>query len=407
MIMRAAVTLLILTFLFGLGLVFLDNPPPTPAAERAEQPEDARMVVETLTVTPRDYRVLISSYGTVQPRTRSELIAQVTGQVVAVRPNFRPGGFFSAGVVLITIDPRDYEADVKIAEAALMDARQAEARASADSEQARVDWARIGEPEETPPDLVLRKPQLDAARARVIAARAALVKAELSRERTRVRAPFSGRVLTQLVDIGQVVSVGTPLAEVYATDYVEVRLPLRNADLAFVDLPEADGVAPLPVAIRSSLGETRIWQGQIVRTEGAIDQTARQLHVVAQIDNPFGAAGAADGGGPGRPKGGRPLKIGEYVTAEITGKRLPDALVIPSEAIYQNTYVHVVEAGRLMRREIEIAWQDGTDSVVASGLAAGDVVVTTPLGGVTSGVPVRVETGRAERSAAGLAGSAE
>ena len=389
---RRLAPLLILAILAGIGLLLLANPP---ELQRGGPPPGPQTVVETLTVLPQDYQIQVGSFGTVQPRTRSVLVAQVRGQIVAIQPSFRPGGFFSQGDILVTLDRRDYEADVKIAEAALMDALQAEAQEAARAEQARLDWRRLGAAEEAPTDLVLRKPQLQAARARVISARSALAKAELDLERTQVRAPFDGRVLAQQVDVGQVVTVGAALAEVFATDYVEVRLPLRNADLAFVNLPEATGSTPLPVTLHSSLGEPRSWRGQIVRTEGAIDETARQLHVVAQIDDPFGIAEAQ-----APESGGRPLKIGEYVTAQVTGKRVPNALVIPSEAIYQNAYVYVVEQGRLQRRPIEIAWQNGVDSLVAAGLAAGDALVMTPLGQVVSGTAVRIanaEAGPARR----------
>ena len=225
----------------------------------------------------------------------------------------------------MTIDRRNYEADVKIAQAALMDALQAEPQEAARAEQALVDWRRLGAAGEAPTDLVLRNPQLQAARARVISARSTLAKAELDLERTEVRAPFEGRVLAQQVDVGQVVAVGAALAEVYATDYVEVRLPLRNADLALVNLPETSGAAPLPVTLHSNLGVAKAWRGQIVRTEGAIDEIARQLHVVAQINDPFGILEGTASGAPGAAR--RPLKIGEYVTAEITGTavRIADA----------------------------------------------------------------------------------
>ncbi|MCY4428077.1 MAG: efflux RND transporter periplasmic adaptor subunit, partial [Halieaceae bacterium] len=252
-------------------------------------------------------------------------------------------------------------------------------------------------------ELVLRKPQLEAARARVLSARAALTKAQLDLERTRIRAPFSGRVLAQLVDFGQVVNAGTTLAEVYATDYFEVRLPLRNTDLAFIELPE-DGLAapvPVPVRLRSDLGGAEIWQGRIVRTEGAIDRTARQLHVVAQIDDPFGKSQSRSANAVQRP-----LKIGEYVTAQISGKLLADALVIPSETIYQNSYVYIVENGELQRRDLEIAWQNGVETLLYAGLDAGDALVTTPLGQISSGTPVQV-VNPDSRVAADVAGGAE
>ena len=427
MVLRYAIPLIILAVLLGIGFLVLSNPP---EMQRTGPPDGPQTMVETVTVTPRDYQVSIASYGTVQPRTLSSLVAQVSGQIVAIASGFRPGGFFAEGDVLVTIDPRDYEADVKIAEAALMDALQAEAQESARSEQALIDWRRIGDPNEPPSDLVLRKPQLQAAQARVISARSALAKANLALERTQVRAPFDGRVLTQLADRGQVVGMGTALAKIYATDYVEIRLPLRNADLPFVDLPESGEARELPVQLQSELGAANVWDGRIVRTEGAIDETARQLHVVAQVSDPFGTerardadpsdeqaaaqprgsdAGNSSGGGErnagrsgdtARPRQNdpqRPLKIGEYVTAEIRGRRITDALVIPAEAIYQNSYVYVVEHGELQRRPIEITWQNGVDALVGTGLTVGDALVLTPLGQVTSGTPARVAGGRQHR----------
>ncbi|MEM7282926.1 MAG: efflux RND transporter periplasmic adaptor subunit, partial [Pseudomonadota bacterium] len=347
------------------------------------------LAVEATQVFGQEYTVRLQSYGTVQPRTQSILVAQVTGQVVSINDDFREGGYFEKGDVLLTIDDRDYAADVRIAEASLMDARQALAEAAARSEQALQDWQRLGNPGE-PSDLVLRKPQLAAAEARVISARSALEKTRLDFERTKIIAPFDGRVLRQLVDLGQVVGNNTQVAEIYSTDTVEVRLPLRNSDLAFIDLPEnyrnsapEEATSQPNVTLRSSLGANEAWQGEIVRAEGAIDPTARQLHVVAEIDDPFGADNI----------GRSPLKIGEYVTAELEGKTLTDVILIPNGTIYQGSYVYVVENDLLLRRDIQIAWQNEEHSIIANGLANGDTLVTTPLGQVTSGLAVRLLNG--------------
>lgn len=377
---RILLPLVILAVAVGVGFVVLSNPP---SPERRDRPSGPRIVVEVQTVTPQAYQINVASYGTVQPRTRSMLTAQVGGQILDVAVNFRDGGFFNAGDALIRIDPRDYEADVKIAEASLMDALQRLAEEVARAEQAQVDWRRLGN-DGTPTDLVLRKPQKLAAEARVLSARSTLEKAELDLERTTVRAPFSGRVLGKNVDLGQVVGNNAQLAEIYATDYVEIRLPLRNSDLGYVALPEADSKVAPSVLVTSELGRTQTWHGRIVRTEGAIDSTARQLHVVAQIDHPF--------------SGDRPLKIGEYVTAVIDGASIPDAIVIPNLAIYQGAYVFIVQDGLLARREVDIAWQNETEALIRSGLASDDQLVTTALGQVTSGVAVRI-TGDSERVA--------
>jgi RND family efflux transporter MFP subunit len=370
-----------------LGLILIAvlirmNPPETPQRPQFNGPA---MTVETIPVMPRDYQVMLQSYGTVQPRTRSMLISQVGGQIVEINENVRDGGFFEKGDVLGRIDPRDYEADVQIAQASLADAHQALAEALARSAQAREDWERLGNDGE-PPELVLRIPQLEAARARVESAESALTKAKLDLERTRLVAPFAGRVIRKLVDLGQVVSPNTQLAEIYATDVVEIRLPLRNRDLRFINLPERyrftdanDGNGTGAIIKSDLIGEEQ-WQARLVRTEGAIDESARQLHVIAQIEDPFGPQN----------EGRAPLKIGQYVTAEVEGKVLPGALVIPNGAIYQGAYVYTVEDGILRRRDIEIAWQNDFEAVIEDGLEPGADLVTTPLGQVTSGIRVSI-----------------
>ncbi len=374
---RFVAPIAILVVLLGAGVMILNNPPST---ERRGPPTGPQTVVETTTVIPGAYQITVDSYGTVQPRTRSVLVAQVGGQIVSIKEDFRPGGYFAAGETLVTIDPRDYEADVRIAEATLMDALQVQAQEEARSEQALTDWDRLGDAGEKPSDLVLRIPQLEAAKARVSSARSALTKAKLDLERSAVTAPFAGRVLNKNVDVGQVVNPGTQLAEIYATDYVEIRLPVRNADLGFVDLPEEYTTVFPSVTVSSELGPPLVWQGRVIRTEGAIDEVARQLHVVAQINDPFGTESPVE----------RPLKIGEYVTAKIAGKQLDNVVVIPNNTIYQNSYVYVVENGLLNRKDVEIAWQNGLESIISVGLNAGDTLVTTPLGQITSGTPVRI-----------------
>ena len=365
------------------------NPPEAPQRPAFSGP---MMTVETRVVAENDYPILLESYGTVQPRTRSMLVAQVGGQIVSVNENVRNGGFFEEGDVLANIDARDYEADGRIAGAFLMDAQQTLAEAEARTNQAREDWARLGNTGDAP-DLVLRIPQLEAAKARIISAESTLRKAELDLERTHIVAPFAGRILRKLADLGQVVSPNTQLAEIYATDVVEIRLPLRNRDLPFIDLPESYRFGNVSrgvggqVQIHSDLGGEESWDATLIRTEGAIDETARQLHVIAQIEDPFGHDN----------EDRTPIKIGQYVTARLQGKTVPRALVIPNNTIYQGSYVYIVEDEILRRRNIEIDWQNDADALIGSGLAPGDLLVVTPLGQVSSGIRVTVVSEEGER----------
>lgn len=362
----------------GVGaLIIWSNPPETKTRRPNLGPQ---LTVETLSVSPTAYQIMVPTYGIVRPRRQTTLVSQVAGQIVTTSDSFNEGRFFSKGDVLLRVDPRDYEADVQIAAATLADAEQALAEEQARAEQALIDWNRLGN-EGDAPSLVLRQPQMAAAEARVSSAQAGLTKTNLDLERTAIRAPYDGRVLSQLVELGQVVSMNTQIAEVYSVDLAEVRLPIKNSDLRFVDLPDQrDGVA-IPARVYSELVGADEWEAQIVRTEGAIDDTARQLHVIAEIPGPFQADEIHR----------VPLKIGEYVTAEIAGRELTDVIMIPTSAIYQGSYAYVVDDGLLQRRELTIDWSNDKEAIISSGVIAGDALVTTLLGQVTSGVAVRVK----------------
>jgi len=378
-ILKALLPVVVLTGL-GLGAAIMISSPPQ---ADVKPPLDARLMVEVLPLVAEDFDIMLESYGTVAPRTQSFLTSEVSGQIRWIAPAFRDGGAFSEGDALVRIDKRVYEANVRIAEAAYMEANQRLAEERARALQAEIDWQKLGESGRAP-DLVLRRPQLLAAEARLGSANASRAKAQLDLERTEMKAPFDGRVLSKRVDVGQVVAPNQQLAEVYATDYVEIRLPLKNRDLEFIELPGVTGEAKSPerqlrARIASELGGEFEWEGRIVRTEAAIDKSARQLHVIAQIDSPFSQSGA-------RP----PLRIGQYVTARIQGRRLSEAIVVPTSSIYQQTYAYVVNDDVLDRRLVDIAWQDDSKAFIRSGLDAGDMLVVTPLGQIASGTPVRI-----------------
>ncbi|MCH2056471.1 MAG: efflux RND transporter periplasmic adaptor subunit [Thalassotalea sp.] len=366
----------------ALAMIVTNNPPETKRGKPSMAPQ---LNVEVQTISHQPFTVYIDSYGNVRPRTQSALQPQVSGEITSISQNFREGGFFEKGEVLVKLDDRDYVAEIDIAKANLFSAKQALAEEQARVEQAKQDWERLGNSGE-PSDLVLRKPQLLAAESSVFSAQASLAKAELALERTQIKAPYTGRVLAKSVDIGQYVSQSTQLATVYAVDYVEVRLPIKNKDLPFITLPETTRVQrdkPLvepEVSIYSKLVNTQSWQGKVVRTEGAFDDDSQQLFVVGQIDDPYGE----------QLNQGLPLKIGQYVSAKITGKTLQNAITIPNKAIYQGSYVFTVLDNKLLRQEISLAWQNREYALVADGLNAGDLLVLTPLGQVNSGTPIAI-----------------
>jgi len=347
-----------------------------PEARRWTSPAAVTHVIATA-VFPTNYQVIIKSQGTVKARTESTLIPEVAGIVTKVSPNFQDGGFFEADELLLEIDRSDYETALTVAQASHTEAASTLEQETALAEQALADWKRLGRDAEASP-LTLRKPQLARAEA-VLASAAARVKdAERNLKRTVIKAPYAGRILSKSVDLGQYVSPGTVLANVYAVDYAEIRLPLSNRQLAYVSVPESfrgdDSKPALPgpaVTLQSDVGGRKIaWQGKVVRAEGAVDTSSRQQFVIAQVDNPYARRG------DGQP----PLKVGMFVEAEIVGNQLDGIYVIPRSALRPNDEVLIVDKeNKLHRQQVEIDWRDEDNVIVSKGIRPGSVLCLTSL----------------------------
>jgi len=355
----------------GTGLYLIKN---APEAKR-RPPKVEAPVVEVIDVVPEDYRVQLRSRGTVTPRTESTLIPEVAGRIISISAKFRDGGFFEKGDELLQIDPGDYELAVTTAKAdearMFLALKEEEAR----SLQAKRDWERLGISGKAG-ELVLRAPQLASAHAALASAEARLKQAKVDLERTRIRAPYAGRIVQKNVDVGQYVSPCTPLARVFAIDYLEVRLPLTDHQLAFVDLPEtfrggkAKGSGPDLLLTSDMGGRIFRWKGRLVRTEAGIDLASRQLFVIAQMDDPYKDDGS------GRPQ----LKIGQFMQASIEGHLLKNVFVLPRDIVSGDDSVLILGPdSRINRRKVEVLWRDKQSVVVKSGLSPGDRVITTRM----------------------------
>lgn len=375
--------MLVLAVCLATGITLIRT---APKAER-RLPAPVVPTVEIISAQQSSYPVVIKSQGTVVPHTESTLIPEVSGQVVKASTNFRTGRFFSAGEVLLEIDPRNYQNSVVVAQADL-----AQAKAALDEERARVDQAlkdwEVLNLSESPNDLALRKPQLKSAQAAVAAAQARLEQANINLERTKIRAPYAGLVLEKQVDVGQYVSPGNVLAKIYAIDFVEIRLPLTNSQLAFLDLPESyrDETASLPaesfpaVDLIAQIGpRDHRWRGRIVRSEGAIDTRSQQIFVIAQVDDPYSK------------HHGIPLKLGQFVEAHISGRILNEVFVLPRRVLRRNDEVMVIgNDDTVERRRVGVVWSDNNEVIINQGITHGDRISLTPLPYAISGTKVQV-----------------
>ncbi len=351
--------------------------------------------VEVVTAIRQTVTLSVKSQGTVAPRTETVLITQVSGMITQISDSLYAGGFFEKGEVLVEIDPSDYEAAAIRAGATLAQARLNLATENAQAEQARQDWEALGNG--APTDLVLRTPQLLDAESRVCSAEADLEKARRDLLRTRVSAPYDGMVNKKSVDVGQHVVAGTRLADIFAIDIAEVRLPIPNRELAYLELPytyrgkDRREEGPL-VYLRAEFGGgEHSWVGRLVRTEGTIDPKSRVLYAIAQVSDPY-----AETSDPNKP----PLQVGMFVEAEIIGNTIEEVVVLPRHALRsRNTVLVVDQNNALETRSVDVIRADEERVFIRDGIEEGERVCLTALEYVVDGMqvkPISVDVPQAE-----------
>ncbi len=375
------VGVVILSLVLVAGLIAVNK------AKRPERKEEASLatMVEAIPVERVSLNLSVFSQGSVAPRTETTLVAEVAGIIVRVSPNFIAGGFFRKGETLLQIDPSDYEAGLKRAQANLASRKAQFADQKARADQARKDWENMGRQGE-PSDLTLRKPQLAEARANVQAAEAELQKAERDLERTHIKVPYDGLVRIKKADIGQYVAPGTPLGVTFDIDTAEIRLPLSASDVSYLDLPSATDPADkarLQVTLTSGNGGPDVhWQAEIIRTEGVIDEKSRVTYAVAQVVDPYGVLGQSRQA---------ELKVGTFVRAEIQGLRANNVFKLPRSVLRSDNTVLVADAERkLAIRQVNVLRAEPRSVYIHDGIMEDDMVITTTLDVAIAGTQLAI-----------------
>jgi len=290
---------------------------------------------------------------------------------------------------LLLLDARDYVASVKQAEASLLGKQAQLAQEQAQTQQAEREWELSGRHKKDAPILALRKPFLEKAQAEVQFAQAELEQAQRKLERTVIRAPYDGLIKDKHIGVGQYVSTGTTLADIVAIDYVEVRLPLTDADIAFLKLPSPrdqhhhyDGKQPAgPSAILSAKigGQTYQWNASVVRTEGIIDARSRVHYAVAQIVDPYGLNSQQIS----KP----PLSIGSFVKADISGLTKDGIVAVPRDAFRdERTLVLMDEDGKLRLKKAKVIRAENNFLYVEADIFNGEDIVISPIASPVEGM---------------------
>jgi len=349
------------------------------------------------TVQTANVKLSVTTQGEVNPKTEIVLMPQVSGRIISISDSFAEGSSFLPNATLIQIDDADYKLAVTSSEARVAQATVSLEKEMADARIKRKqwdewvkdgwnDWVENGEP--TP--LALNAPQVAEAQAQLRAAQAELNTAKLNLSRTQIKVPFKGRVMERKVGVGQIVNTGTELGRVFATDTVEVRLPLTDKQLAEINLPigfVSNGNSAPEVTLSSTLGGTEhSWKGQIVRVNAAIDKQTRLVYAIAEVNDPYGQA--ADNGVP--------LPVGLFVQARINSAAPTDTLVMPRLALRSDDRVFVVHDNKLEIRNVDVLSTTHEKVYVSTGVKPGEKVVTSAVRGAYNGMPTQIITRTAD-----------
>ncbi|MEL4249578.1 efflux RND transporter periplasmic adaptor subunit [Shewanella xiamenensis] len=364
---------ILLLFIVGAGLLMKTKE--TPEQKPEEMPIQ---IVDVTQVEQQTVSLNLPSYGVVTPKYKTQLVTEVQGRMLTISPQFVAGGIVKKGDQLAQIEPSDYEADLMQAEATL-----AQATAALNEEIARGEVAKIefkGYDKGLPPELGLRIPQLKKEQANVKYAQAALARAQRNLERTVIRAPFDGIIKARNVDLGQYVTLGTNLGELYDTRIAEIRLPISNDDLAYlesVDNPDTQ------VTLSASLaGKENTWIGNIIRSEGVIDADNRMVYLVAEIKDPYLREH--------KTQGSLPLKYGSFVNAVIKGRTVDGIVKLPRHVV-RNEHVALINNNNIVEmRHVNVVRSDLENVFIKDSLKTGERVAITHFNNMANGQLVKV-----------------
>ena len=322
--------IIIVSGLFISGVMITFKPVAKPSEIKFPTP-----FVESIISKSKSMSIIIKSQGSIIPQKESQIYPEIRGPIIYVSDKLYEGSSFKKGDILAKIDSKDYELDIKSAESALAGAKTKLSFEEAESNSARQEWNRIKEGEGAASDLALRIPQLDQAKSAVEAAEANLERLKRNLDKTIIRAPYDGLVRKKNIDIGTVVSPGYLLASVYAIDFVEVKLPVPDEELAFLDIPldgsEIGEEHQCSVNLKGSFGgKSVVWSGKIVRMEAEIDPKSRMAVLIGRVSNPYDLS-----------KYQIPLRVGQFVEAEIIGREYKNLYQVNRELINNNALVTI------------------------------------------------------------------
>ena len=349
---------------------------------KTEKPTYAPLVrvLETEVTTQQ---VIVDGNGTLEARTRINIVPQVGGRITYIHPNLRAGGTFKAKETLIEVERIDYELTVTQNEAQVAAARTTLELEQAEADAAREEWITLN-PNQQVPTLVGREPQIAEAKAEVKAAEARLAQARLDLKRTRIAMPFTGRVVEAMIDVGEVISANQQVGVVYSTEKFEIPIPLEVDQLAWIDVPnKSAGIEGSPVNIHVRIGDANYdLPGRVTRIESELEELSRFARVVVTLLPKDIPAALKEKVIPGL-----------FVDVSIMSQQLAQVTSMPRATLRQGNIIWTVDNNNHLQFVTPDIVYKSEDEILVRDLAQGTQVVMSNLEVVTEGMQVRISEG--------------
>ena len=343
-------------------------------AVQASRPQPAGAPVTVAAVSSRTMPVNLQAIGNVESISTVSIKAQISGQLVGI--HFREGDFVKRGQLLFTIERPPFEAALRQAEGTL-------AKDQAQALNARLDAERyqgLGR------EGVASKQQVDAAvaasnatQATVAADKAAVETAKINLEYTSIYSPISGRTGSIGVKVGNLVKANDVpiLVTINQIEPIYVTFAIPEQQLSELKQYSAQKTLKVDAAPQ---GSSQHFSGRLTFIDNAVDTTTGTIKLKATFTNDQHV-----------------LWPGQFVDVNLTLKSQPNAIVIPTAALQtsqQGTYVYVVNQDMTAQPQpVKVGWTVGEEAVIASGLQAGQRVVTDGQLRLTPGAKVDIKSG--------------
>ena len=349
-VLRRALPLGLATSLLVLAACGSGEEGPQPKAETT--PATRAIPVLVATVQPTPMTDVLTLPGQTEALHDVLVAAERAGRVEWVGPS--EGDFVTAGQVLAKIDLAQAEADLSKARSAFELARKQTERRSALLQQK-----------------VVSKEELDKAETELSSARSDLTQAQVAFDQGRVLSPINGRINDLLVDPGEYVNTGSPVAELVDVSKIRINLNAPELDVRYLSVGQE-------VDVRVDAYPDETWKGVVDFVAFKADESTKTFRTRVVVDNPEGR-----------------IRPGMLARVQLKRQQLDNAVAAPLFAIVDKggeRIIFVEEDGVARARTIEIGVIDGEKAQILKGLSLGEKLIVAGFNEVEEGVAVEPST---------------